>query len=98
MKSKLKIKSEDFINWFFNTGADQDQERQALELGYGVIEGLLEGKVTVTPQEILDQCESLVIPMSIIEGMEDQDPYMEIDDAISEGIISEKFEIELTKK
>jgi hypothetical protein len=92
---KLKIKSEDFINWFFNTGADQDQEREALSLGISVIEGLLGGSVTITPQEILDQCEPVVIPLSIIKGFEDNDTFDEIDDAIADGRISEDFEIEL---
>ena len=98
MKSKLKIKSEDFINWMFNTGADQDQERQALDLGYSVIERLLEGSVTITPQDILDECEPIVIPLNIIEGFEDDDTFDEIEDAIADGRISEDFEVELTKK
>lgn len=95
MKSKLKIKSEDFINWFFNSGADQDQESEALRLGRSVIEELLEGKVTITPQDILDGCEPVVIPIRIIEGFEDDDTFAEIDDAIAEGKISNNFEIEL---
>ena len=95
MKSKLKIKSEDFINWFFKSGADQDQESEALRLGYSVIEELLDGEVTITPQSILDGCEPVVIPIRIIEGFEDDDTFAEIDDAIAEGKISNDFEIEL---
>jgi hypothetical protein len=95
MKSKLKIKSEDFINWFFKSGADQDQESEALSLGYSVIEELLDGKVTITPQSILDGCEPVVIPIRIIEGFEDDNTFAEIDDAIAEGKISNNFEIEL---
>ena len=95
MKKNLRIKSEDFINWFFNTGADQDQEREALSLGISVIEQLLEGSVTITPKDILDQCEPVVIPLSIVEGFEDDDTFDEIDDAIADGRISEDFEIEL---
>ena len=95
MKSKLKIKSEDFINWFFKSGADQDQESEALRLGHSVIEELLDGKVTITPQSILDGCEPVVIPIRIIEGFEDDNTFSEIDDAIVEGKISNNFEIEL---
>jgi hypothetical protein len=95
MKKNLKIKSEDFINWFFNTGADQDQEREALSLGRSVIEGLLDGSVTITPQDILDQCEHTVIRLDIIEGFEEVDYTMEIWDGINKGDISEDFEIEL---
>jgi len=92
---KIKIKSEDFINWFFNTGADQDQEREAFSLGRSVIGQLLEGSVTITPQNILDECEPVVIPLSIVEGFENDDTFDEIDDAIADGRISEDFEIEL---
>ena len=95
MKSKLKIKSEDFINWFFKSGTDQDQESEVLRLGHSVIEELLDGKVTITPQSILDGCEPVVIPIRIIEGFEDDDTFSEIDDAIVEGKISNNFEIEL---
>ena len=95
MKSKLKIKSEDFINWFFKSGADQDQESEALRWVHSVIEELLGGKVTITPQDILDRCEPVVIPISIIEGFEDDDSFSEIDDAIAEGKISNDFEIKL---
>ena len=95
MKSKLKIKSEDFINWFFKSGADQDQEIEVLRLGHSVIEELLDGEVTITPQSILDGCEPVVIPIRIIEGFEDDDTFAEIDDAIAEGKISNNFEIEL---
>lgn len=95
MKSKLKIKSEDFINWFFKSGADQDQESEALRLGHSVIEELLDGEVTITPQSILDGCEPVVIPIRIIEGFEDDDTFSEIDNAIVEGKISNNFEIEL---
>ena len=91
----MKIICQDFIKWFFNSGADQDQESEALSLGYSVIEELLEGKVTITPQDILDGCEPVVIPIRIIEGFEDDDTFAEIDDAIAEGKISNNFEIEL---
>jgi hypothetical protein len=95
MKKNLRIKSEDFINWMFNTGADQEQESMALDLGRSVIERLLEGNVTITPQDILDECEPIVIPLNIVEGFEDDDTFDEIEDAISDGRISEDFEIEL---
>ena len=49
----LKIKSVDFIEWMYNSGADQEQEQSALDLGYMVIERLLDGSVTITPKDIL---------------------------------------------
>ena len=69
----LKIKSSDFISWYFYTGANQDQLKEAIDLGVKVIEGLVEGKVTITPQDILNQCEALVIPLHLVEGFEHVD-------------------------
>lgn len=92
---KLKIKSEDFIDWYFNSGSDQDQESMVLELGISVIERLLEGNVTITPQDLLDECEPTIIPLNIVEGFEDDDTFDEIEDAIADGRISKDFEIEL---
>lgn len=92
---ELKIKIEDFINWYFNSGSDQDQEGMALDLGRSVIERLLEGNVTITPQGLLDECEPTIIPLNIVEGFEDDDTFDEIEDAIADGRISKDFEIEL---
>jgi len=96
MKKDLIIKSKDFINWFFYSGSDQDQKREALDLGYSVIQGLLDGSVTISPQKMLDGCESVVIPLNIVEGFEDEDTFDEIHDAITDGRISENFLISLT--
>ena len=89
----LKIKSADFINWFFHSGADQDQKQEAIDLGVKVIEGLVEGKVTITPQDILNQCEALVIPLYLVEGFEGVD--LEIEEALEEGLINTNFTIKL---
>ena len=69
----LKIKSADFINWMYNSGADQDQEQEALNLGYSIIESLLEGAVTITPKDILDECNHDIIPLCIVVGYEESD-------------------------
>ena len=95
MEKMLKIKSSDFVTWFFKSGADQDQKQEALELGVSVIECLLSGSVTITPQNIQDRCEGLVIPLHLVEGFEGTDSTMEIEDGISCGKISRYFEIEL---
>jgi hypothetical protein len=95
MKKNLRIKSKYFISWMFNTGADQEQETMALDLGRMVIERLSKGSVTITPQDILDECEPIVIPLNIVEGFEDDDTFDEIEDAIKDGRISKDFEIKL---
>ena len=69
----LKIKPADFINWMYNSGADQDQAHEALNLGYRVIEGLLDGGITIMPQEILDECNQDIIPLCIVVGYEESD-------------------------
>lgn len=90
---KLKIKTEDFINWFYFSGADQDQESELKSLGNRIAEQLCEGAVTITPQEILDGCEQTVIPMDIIYGLEDE--CGEIGDGCDDGIINDDFEVVL---
>lgn len=69
----LRIKTADFINWYYNSGADQDQEDMALNLGYRIIEGLLDGGITIMPQEILDECNQEIIPLNLVIGYENSD-------------------------
>ena len=64
----LKITEFDFINWYFNSGSDQEQEEMATSLGNRIIDGLLDGAVTITPQDILDECNQDIIPLNIVEN------------------------------
>ena len=64
----LKITEFDFINWYFNSGYDQEQEELATSLGHRIIDGLLDGAVTITPQDILDECNQDIIPLNIVEN------------------------------
>lgn len=95
MERVLKIKSSDFINWFFNSGSDQDQKTQALGFGRSIAKRLLEGSVTITPQDILDGCEQSAIPLSIVQGYDDFWCHLEIQDGIEYGRIYDDFRIEL---
>jgi len=95
MENVLRIKSNDFIDWYFNSGADQDQQEQVLSFGRNIVEQLLEGSVTITPQDILEECEQFVIPLNIVKGFEGTDSTMEIQDGIVYGRISDDFKIEL---
>jgi hypothetical protein len=95
MKKNLRIKSKDFIKWMFHTGADQEQYDMAFDLGRSIVDRLLKGSVTITPQDILDECEPIVIRLNIVEGFEDDDTFDEIEDAIKDGRISKDFEIKL---
>ena len=86
---KLKIKTQNFLNWYFKSGSDQEQDSIAQSLGESIIDVLLSGEknVTTTGQEFLDQCNTDIIPLDIVEGFEN-----------SRGEIGEKFldyEVEL---
>lgn len=63
---KFTITKEQFISWYFNTGADQDQERMRTELGGSVIEQLLEkGCAEVNVTDIFEsEAELSCIPIS----------------------------------
>jgi hypothetical protein len=91
----LKIKTSEFIDWYFNSGSDQEQESTLKELGRSIAEQLTEGKVTITPQSLLDRCDWGMIRLNIIEGFEDADSESELYDAYSTGDISKNFKIEL---
>lgn len=66
----LKIKTNDFLDWYYNSGSDQEQEETALNLGRRVIEGLFDGGITIMPEEILNECNHEVIPLHLVEGYE----------------------------
>jgi hypothetical protein len=83
----LRIKTADFINWYYNSGADQDQEDMALNLGYRIIEGLLDGGITIMPQEILDECNQEIIPLNLVIGYENSDEEI--------GEVFDDYEVEL---
>jgi hypothetical protein len=81
MGNILKIKVKNFIEWYFLSDSDQEQMQMARDLGEAIIQDLMNGSVTVTPQGILDECNQDIIPLRIVEGLEDE-----------EGEISDKFD------
>ena len=91
----LKIKNADFINWYFNSGYDDEQESVLMELGRSVAHRLMDGNVTITLQDILDELiDKAIIPLHIVEGFEVVDFNMDIQDGINQGLVSEDFEID----
>lgn len=78
----LKIETNDFLDWYYNSGSDQEQGEIALDLGRRIIEGLYEGGVTITPELILEECHQDVIPLHLVEGYETFDE--EIGDVFTE--------------
>ncbi len=69
----IRISIADFINWYFNTGADQEKEMMAKELGWQIIDELSYGSAVITPQGFLDQCNQDIIPLAICQGLHNQE-------------------------
>jgi hypothetical protein len=66
------------INWYFNTGSDQDQQRTRIEFAEMIIDCLMEdGKIAYNGREILDRVNDQIIPLSLFYGYETIDPAME---------------------
>ena len=78
----LEIKTIDFINWYSNSGSDQEQKEIALSIGNRVINDLLYGSVTITPQELFDGCNTDIMPLNLVVGYENSD--LEIEDAFTD--------------
>ena len=78
----LEIKTIDFIDWYFNSGSDQEQKEIIFSLGKKAVKGLLEGSITILPQDILDECNTDFMPLNLVVGYENSD--LEIEDAFSD--------------
>lgn len=71
---KATIKKSNFIHWMFNTGYDQDMEEQVKSLGERALETLIKGEdVTVTVEELWDECNTEIIHASLFEEFSDDD-------------------------
>jgi len=73
--TKLKIKTNKFIDWYFTSGSDQEQESLATELGNSIIESLRSGdkKVITTSQYFFDVCNTDIIPVRLVDGYDNTD-------------------------
>jgi hypothetical protein len=82
---KFTILEEVFIDWYFNSDSDQEQEALALDLGRSIIQQMLDGgKVEVTPQDFLDACNHEIIPCRLLEEFSD-DNENELGEEFSDG-------------
>jgi len=78
---KLKIKTQKFVDWHLNSGSDQEQEQIRQELGNLVTCSLLlNERFTIAPRDLLDNLNTDVIPMHLVEGFQDKDTSIEIGD------------------
>lgn len=78
---KLKIKTQNFVEWYFNSGSDQEQEQIRQELG-NLVSGtlLLNERFSIAPRDLLDNVNTDLIPMHLVEGFKDADMGIEIGD------------------
>ena len=83
----FKVKQSNFLDWYYNTGADQDQEQMRKDLGESIIAQLIEnGAVKITAKDIWMECEKECMPIRICEG-QDEDDDREL------GELGEKYKI-----
>ena len=73
MKIKTyKITKTNFLNWYFNSGCDQEQEETRAILGGKVIEMLLnEGKAKLSVKELFEDSNHETIPCEFLEGFDE---------------------------
>ena len=78
---KLKIKTQNFVEWYFNSGSDQEQDEIRQELG-NLVSGtlLLNERFSIAPRDLLDNVNTDIIPMHLVEGFKDTDMEIEIGD------------------
>jgi hypothetical protein len=78
-KTNYKITKERFLNWFFNTGADQDQDKMRVDIGYTAVEHLLDrNSFTITTEDVFDGCELSCVPLRYCEENEHSDTDLEL--------------------
>ena len=65
---KLHITKENFIEWYFNTGADDEQKDARYNLGEKVINSLTEGKIfSFSVEDAFNECEMECVSLDYIE-------------------------------
>lgn len=65
---RFTITTTNFLNWYFNTGADQEQESILESLGKRIKDELMEhGKSKVTAKDLFDECNPEWIPLNLTE-------------------------------
>ena len=68
------ITKENYINWFFNSGSDQEQEATRKDLGDRLVERLLSGEdFFYSVDDAFNEVDVEVIPLSYLEEFNDDD-------------------------
>jgi len=75
------ITKQNFLHWYFNTGADDEQESLRTDLGNRVIDSLINiGQSNITIEEIFEECEKSCIPLDYLEEFEESEDGLEVCD------------------
>lgn len=70
----LQVTEDNFLEWYFYSGSDDEQEAVRLDLADKVIGDLMvSSRTIITTQELLDDVDFGIIPMRIIIGHEDKE-------------------------
>lgn len=70
----LQIKEDNFLEWYFYSGYDDEQVAIRLDLADKIIgELMVSSRAIITTQELLDDIDFEILPMSIIIGYEDKE-------------------------
>ena len=78
MKPVIKIDRKEFIEWYFNSGADQDQRDMRYNLGNDVVDGLLsEGAYVLNHEHVWDDVG--YIPFTLIKNLDECAEYLKIE-------------------
>jgi len=66
---KLVINKREFLDWYYNTGADQDQTQMRLDLGNNAVDSLIDsGKFSIDVNEIWE-CAGY-IPLTLVKNID----------------------------
>jgi predicted nucleic-acid-binding protein len=68
------ITRKNFLDWFYNTGADQEQHQMRKDLGYEVVDKLIkDNEFKVTTKDIFEGTDYYAVRLSYCQGCEDMD-------------------------
>jgi len=78
---KLNIKEEVLIDWYFNTGSDQEQEDTAADLGNRVVKSLLKGETfNFSIDDLISEINMSCIPLEYFEEADQFEEDLEVGD------------------
>ena len=72
----LHITKQNFLKYFFQSGSDQEQEANQIDLGQSVIERLLSGEdFFYSVEDAFNECEVGCIPLAYLEEFDDDNEF-----------------------